>query len=127
VPFYNKPEYICHVTTVRLPTTTAARQWSSKASYDTHIFGRAYHRAWELRDGAIRMIRGSRVEQTEIDSAIAKRDNDRIAKFDNSMGYIFYDPAGQKTAVGDGETVPATYDFDWTADEPPCIPSPPAK
>jgi hypothetical protein len=126
-PFYTKPEYICNVTTVRLPTGTVARQWSSKPSYDTHLFGHEYHRAWELRDGAIRMIRGSRVEQPEIDVATAQRDNDRIAEFDNSMGYISYDPAGLKAAVGSGETVPATYDMDWTSDDVPCIASLPTK
>ena len=114
-PFYTKPEYTCHVTTVRLSETTTAQQWSSKAGYDTRLFGRAYHRAWELRDGAIRMVRGSRVEQPEIDATTAQRDNDR------SMGYIFFTPAGQKTDVGRGEKVPTTYDFDWTSSEVPCI------
>jgi hypothetical protein len=43
------------------------------------------------------------------------------------MGYIFYDPAGKKMGVGGGETVPATYDLGWTANEPPCLASPRAK
>ncbi len=120
-PYYSKPEYICHVTTVRLPTSTKPEQWSSKPSYDNRLFGRHYHRAWEMRDGAIRMIRGSRVERPETDAESAERDNARIAKFDNSMGWIFYDPAGRKAAVGKGETVPATYDLDWTADNVPCV------
>ncbi len=122
-PFYTKPEYVCNVTTVRLPISTAARQWSSKPGFDTRLFGREYYRAWELRDGAIRMVRGSRVDQPEIDVSTAQRDNARIAKFDNSMGYIFYDPAGRKMGVGGGETVPAAYDPVWTADEPPCLAS----
>lgn len=120
VPFYTKPEYTCHVTTVRLPSSTQAKQWSSKASFDTHIFGRNYYRAWELRDGSIRMVRGSRIEQPEIDAASAQRDNGRIAAFDNSMGWISYRPSGQRAAVGNGEAVPATYDFDWTGSEVPC-------
>ncbi len=120
IPFYMAPEYECHVTTVRTPLSTQPRQWSSKASYDTRLFGRNYYRAWELRDGAIRMVRGSRVEQPEIDAATARRDNARIANFDNSMGVIYYDPTGKKPFVGDGETVPATYDFDWTASDVPC-------
>lgn len=120
VPFYTKPAYNCYVTTVRLPTSTQPKQWSSKASFDTHIFGRNYYRAWELRDGAIRMVRGSRIEQPEIDAATAQRDNGRIASFDNSMGWISYRPSGQRAAVGNGERVPATYDFDWTASEVPC-------
>ena len=122
-PFYTKPEYICHATTVRLPNGTAAKGWSSKASYDTRLFGRDYHRAWELRDGAIRMIRGSRIEQPEIDAAVAQKDNGRISALDNSMGYIFYDPAGKKSSVGGGEKVPATYDLDWTAGDVPCASS----
>ena len=120
-PFYTKPEYTCHVTTVRVPSSTQARQWSSKPSFDQRMFGQNYHRAWEMRDGAIRMIRGSRVEQPEIDAATAKRDNARIAAFDNSMGWISYNPSGQKSSVGNGEKVPATYDFDWTASEVPCV------
>jgi hypothetical protein len=121
VPFYTKPEYTCHVTTVRVPSSTQARQWSSKPSFDQRMFGRNYHRAWEMRDGAIRMIRGSRVEQPEIDAVTAQHDNARIAAFDNSMGWISYDPSGQKSSVGNGEKVPATYDFDWTASEVPCV------
>ena len=121
LPYYKAPEYECFATTVRLPSTTLPKQWSSKASYDTRLFGRDYHRAWELRDGAIRMIRGSRVEQPEIDAATAQRDNGRIAGFDNSMGYIFYTPAGRDGTVGGGEKVPATYDMDWTAEAVPCL------
>jgi hypothetical protein len=83
-PFYTKPEYTCHVTTVRLPSSTQPKQWSSKPGYDTHIFGRNYYRAWELRDGSIRMVRGSRIEQPEIDAAMAQRDNARIVAFDKS-------------------------------------------
>ncbi len=119
-PFYTKPDYTCFVTTVRVPTATQAKQWSSKSSFDTRMFGRAYHRAWEMRDGAIRMIRASRVEQPEIDVATAQRDNGRIAAFDNSMGWISYDPTEKKGSIGGGETVPTTYDFDWTAPDVPC-------
>lgn len=122
-PYYTKPEYTCHVTTVRLPSSTQSRQWSSKPSFDTRIFGRNYYRAWELRDGSIRMVRGSRIEQPEIDAAAAERDNGRIAAFDNSMGWITYNPTGQKASVGSGEKVPATYDFDWTASAVPCASS----
>ena len=123
VPFYAKPEYSCHVTTVRLPAGTEARQWSSKPSFDTMMFGRHYRRAWEMRDGTIRMVRGARVERPEIDAATAERDNGRIAAFDNSMAYIFYAPKGKKPAVGRGETVPATDGHDWIADPSPCMPS----
>jgi hypothetical protein len=120
LPFYAKPEFSCHVTTVRLPTSTQPEQWSSKASFDTRMFGRAYYRAFELRDGSIRMVRASRVEQREIDAATAKRDNGRIAAFDNSMGWISYAPTGRKMSVGDGRSVPATYERDWTASDVPC-------
>lgn len=123
LPYYTKPEYTCHVTTVRLPASTQAKQWSSKPSFDSRIFGRNYYRAWELREGSIRMVRGSRIEQPEIGATAAERDNARIATFDNSMGYIFYNPSGQKPAVGRGEKVPATYDFDWTASVVPCASS----
>ena len=120
-PFYTAPEYICHVTTVRLPSSTRANQWSSTGSFDARLFGRNYYRAWELRDGAIRMVRGSRIERPEIDASTARRDNDRIPAFDNSMGWISFDPSGRRESIGNGETVPATYDFDWTASEVPCV------
>ena len=67
------------------------------------------------------MVRGSRIERPEIDAVAAQRDNGRIAAFDNSMGWIFYKPSGPKASVGNGETVPATYDFDWTASKVPCV------
>lgn len=120
-PFYTEPEYTCHVTTVRLPSSTQAKQWSSTDSFDTRLFGRNYYRAWELRDGSIRMVRGSRIEQPEIDASTARRDNERIAAFDNSMGSIYFNQPGRKASVGAGETVPATYDIDWTAGEAPCV------
>ncbi len=122
-PFYTTPEYTCHVTTVRIPSSTRAEQWTSKPSFDQRFFGRSYHRAWEFRGGSIRMVRGSRVEQPEIDAAIVQRDNARIGAFDNSMGYIFYNPQDRNGSVGNGEKVPATYDFDWTAKDVPCISS----
>lgn len=119
-PFYIKPEYDCRVTTVRLPSTTQAKHWSSKPGFDTRMFGRNYYRAFELRDGSIRMVRASRVEQQEIDAAAARRDNGRIAAFDNSMAWIFYDLSSQKASVGSGGSVPATYEIDWTANDVPC-------
>jgi len=122
-PYFNKPDYNCYVTTIRLPTTTRSKQWASKPSFDTHIFGRNYYRAFGLRDGAIRMIRGSRIEREEIDAAFAKADNGRIAAFDNSKGYIFYDPAGQSNPIASDINVPTTNDIDWTADNVPCLSS----
>jgi hypothetical protein len=121
LPYYNKPEYSCYVTTVRLPTSTRAGQWASKPSFDTHIFGRNYYRAFSLRNGAIRMIRGSRVEQEEIEPATARGDNERIATFDNSMGYIFFNPAGQEKPIASTANVPAADEINWTNDDVPCL------
>lgn len=120
-PFYSKPQYNCYVTTVRLPSSTEAKHWSSKSGFDAEFFGNNYYRALELRDGAIRMVRGSRTIQPEIDASAAQRDNARIATFDNSMAWIYYRPSSQRAAVGSGEQVPATYDFDWTAEDVPCV------
>jgi len=120
-PFYTKPEYACFVTTVRIPSSTQAGQWTSKPSFDQHFFGLNYHRAWELRDGSIRMVRGERVEQPEIDATIVQRDNARIGEFDNSMGWISYNGHDQHDSIGNGVKVPATYDFDWTANKVPCV------
>jgi transglutaminase-like putative cysteine protease len=120
-PYYNAPEFACHVTTVRLPEATDVRHWSYNTSFDTRMFGRNYYRAFELREGAIRMVRGSRVEQQEIDAAVARRDNDRIGAFDNSMARISYNPADATAATQSKRSVPATYEIDWTADDVPCL------
>jgi hypothetical protein len=122
LPYYNAPEFSCHATTVRLPSATDMRHWSYNTTFDTRIFGRTYYRAFDLRDGAIRMVRGSRVEQIEIDAAGARRDNDRIASFDNSMASITYDPAAGASPARSGTRVPATGEIDWTADDVPCLP-----
>lgn len=120
-PYYNEPGFNCYVTTVRLPSATKPAQWSSKPSFDQRIFGRNYYRAFDLRDGAIRMVRGSRVERREIDAATARQDNGRVASFDNSMGWIFYNPGRQRGSSFGGKVVPATYEIDWTADDVPCL------
>lgn len=120
-PYSNEPGFNCYVTTVRLPSSTKAEYWSPKTSFDQLMFGRNYYRAFDLRDGAIRMVRASRIELKEIDAATARRDNARIAAFDNSMGYIFYNPGRAKGAGFSGKLVPATYEIDWTADDVPCL------
>ncbi|HZG10233.1 MAG TPA: DUF3857 domain-containing protein [Allosphingosinicella sp.] len=120
-PYYNKPEYSCHATTVRIPEAGRAQHWSFNKGFNTHIFGRTYYRAFELRDGAIRMVRGSRVEKEEIDAASAGADNGRIAAFNNSMAQIMYDPSVAKAAAKPGTPIPATYEIDWTADDVPCL------
>ncbi|WP_411340089.1 DUF3857 domain-containing protein [Sphingopyxis sp. J-6] len=121
LPYYNAPDYDCRVTTLRLPSTTGASDWTFKSGYDTHIFGRNYYRAFDVRDGAIRMIRGLRVERQEIDAVSARRDNARIAGFDNSMAWVFYNPEGGGMPDPHRKTVPATYDIDWAADIVPCV------
>ncbi len=121
IPYYIKPSFSCRVTTVRLPTSTQAKEWSFQSGYDSRIFGQSYYRAFGLRDGAIRMVRGFRVEHQEIDAASARRDNDRIAAFDNSMAWIYYNPTGQKPPSGSEMSVPATYDIDWTVDSSSCL------
>jgi hypothetical protein len=123
LPFYTKPEFDCRATTVRLPSNTRQEHWSFGKSYDQRIFGRNYHRAFELRDGTIRMVRGSRVEQPEIDAKTTRQDNGRIGAFDNSMGSIYYDPAGEPPETGSAVRVPATYEIDWTRDDAPCLSS----
>lgn len=121
LPYYNQPEYSCNVTTVRLPLKTQPGQWASKPSFDNHIFGKNYYRAFALHDGSIRMIRGFRTEREEIDAATVQRDNGRIAAFDNSMAWISYDPAGQQNPMPATADVPATNDIDWTGDNVPCL------
>lgn len=121
LPFYNTPEFDCRVTTVRLPAGTKPENWSTKAGFDTRLFGRNYYRVFDIRDGAIRMIRSSRIERREIDAESARRDNGRIASFDNSMGYIFYNPANKASPDPGAKRVPAAYDLDWAADPAACF------
>lgn len=122
LPFYNKPNFDCYVTTVRLPSTTKAEQWSHKANIDNRIFGRTYYRVFDIYDGSLRMIRGARIEQKEFEAAKAQRDNGRIAAFDNSMAWITYNPGGRNMAAQARRRVPATFELDWTADNVPCLP-----
>lgn len=123
LPYFSKSEYSCDVTTVRIPTNTKIDQWASKSGFDTRLFGRNYYRAFDFREGAVRMVRASRVEQQEIDAATAKRDNDRIAKFDNSMGYVYFDPTSKNYEVASDVKVPATYEIDWADEKAPCVAS----
>lgn len=124
VPFFNEEaDYSCYVTTVRLPSSTQTSQWTFNKGFDTRLFGRNYYRIFGMRDGAISMIRGDRIERREVDVATAKRDNARIASFNNSMAVIYYDPANRRPANGTVSFVPATYDLDWTSADVPCLAS----
>jgi hypothetical protein len=121
VPFYTKPEFECYATTLRLPGNTEARRWSATAGFDQRLFGRNYYRAWDIRDGAIRMIRASRIERTEIDPATAERDNGRIPSFDNSKGYVTYSTKGTDKPITRDRAIPTPDEMDWTAENVPCI------
>lgn len=127
LPYYNKPGFDCHVTTLRLPESTHAKNWSFKPDYDMRYFGVDYHRATSISHGAIRMIRGSRTGNQEIDAATARKDNVRIASFDNSMAWVSYDPAGDTSHPATETDVPATYDIDWSAEDVPCLAKAPAR
>lgn len=121
-PFYNAPDYDCRVTTVRLPADTIPEDWMHNSVFDTMIYGQAYYRAFERREGTIRMIRGFRVEEREISPDKAERDNGRLARFDNSMAWIYYLPGDAVPQdLGQGE-VAATWEIDWTAPSVPCLP-----
>lgn len=121
LPYYSEPEFTCHVTTVRLPSSTKAENWSTKASFDMRYFGGNYYRAFDVRDSSVRMVRGFRTEQREIDAETARRDNGRIASFDNSMGWISYDPTERTAHDAAARAVPTTDGIDWTADSVPCL------
>lgn len=119
-PYFDERGSSCHVTTVRVPTKTRPQQWAFNRSFDLTFFGGTYHRAFELRDGAIRMIRGFRTESEETDAATAQKDNARLDVFDNSMAWIQYSPLG-RSIPDNGDVIPATYEIDWTADNVPCM------
>lgn len=121
-PFYTEPTYTCYVTTVRVPEETRLENWRFNSTFDTQLYGRLFYRAFERRDGSIRMIRGSRTEETEIDRARAERDNGRLARFDNSMARVTYDPTFDLPLTGQA-SVPATYEGDWVASSDACLPA----
>jgi transglutaminase-like putative cysteine protease len=121
VPFYRKPEYQCSVTTLRVPAQTRLERWSTKDGFDTVLFGTHYYRGLERRDGAIRIIRGLRVEHPEVEAESARKDNGRVATFDNSMAWASYDPASSAPLAKPTTGIPATDEMDWTADNVPCL------
>ena len=87
------------------------------------MFGRAYYRMIQkAEDRTIRMVRGSKVIDVEIDAERAKRDNERIADFDNSMAWIKYNPMREFEPWGNIKPVPATFEIDWTGPDVPCLP-----
>lgn len=121
LPYHNVPEFDCRVTTLRLPSSTDMANWTFKSGYDARIFGRNYYRAFDVRDGSIRMVRGLRVEQLEIDAASARQDNGRIARFDNSKAWVFYSPDGGGVPDPARKRVPTTDEIDWVGDDVPCL------
>jgi len=122
-PFYSRPYYGCHATTVRLPEGTSPTNWGFNSTFDTMLFGRAFYRMMEKNDdGSIRMVRGSKVIDTEISAERANRDNDRVRDFDNSMAHISFDPDRQFESWGNLRKVPTVYDFDWIASAIHCLP-----
>lgn len=121
VPFYKEPSFDCHVTTVRVPQGARAGNWTTQAGFDVRMFGSNYYRAFDVRDDSIRMVRGFRVEQPEIDADTARKDNQRIARFDNSMAWITYTPGTPKPAPKASIKVPATDEVDWVKDSSACL------
>jgi hypothetical protein len=124
-PFYHAPDFSCYVTTVRLPTDTKPGNWSYNTTYNTTYYGTHYYRAFDLRDGSLRMISGKRTEQRETSAAEAARDNARLSTFDNSMAQLSYDPAANGPARPAAVEVPATYEGDWLHSADACMPKKP--
>lgn len=105
-----------------MPSDTKPEDWDYNSTFDTEMYGRLYYRAFERRDGSIRMIRASRTEQREIDRQQAERDNARLSRFDNSMAWVRYTP-GRRTALAPvRDPVPASYEGDWLRDASACLP-----
>jgi hypothetical protein len=123
-PYFQDWNYTCYVTSVRLPDDTALEDWEHNSTFDVMMFGEAFYRAMERReDRTIRMVRGNRVEQTEISAARAARDNERLDRFDNSMAVVTYTPgAGYGAELSGNKDVPAAWEIDWSASDAPCLP-----
>jgi transglutaminase-like putative cysteine protease len=124
-PFFQAPEYTCHVTTLTLPADTKPDDWSFNSVFDTMLYGEAYYRMMELRDAdrTLRLVRGSRVEQSEIPTDKAERDNKRLAEFDNSMAILTYSPGAVGQRWTGDQPIPATTAPDWIGPNPPCLPA----
>lgn len=121
-PYYDEPGFNCYATTVRLPSFTKPESWSYNSTFDTAIYGHLYYRAFERRGGTIRMVRGSRTEQPEIDAQQATRDNARLAKFDNSKANISFTPGKPVVLSPVADGVPATFEGDWLGAAKACLP-----
>lgn len=119
-PFAIKPDFDCKVTTLRLPASTAAADWTYNSTYNTTIYGQSFRRSFELRDGSLRMMRVNRTLQNEISSEAAAKDTLRLPRFDNSMAWAQYrqGTAPESLIV---ERVPATFERDWVADASACL------
>ncbi|MEM6475779.1 MAG: DUF3857 domain-containing protein [Pseudomonadota bacterium] len=123
VPFHQSLDYTCYVTTVRLPDDTSLKNWDYNGVFDTNMFGKTYYRMMELNnDRSLRMVRGSRVERAEIGPEEAKRDNERIDRFNSTTAVLFYDPDLDDEYWETKHKVPATFELDWTGKDAPCLP-----
>lgn len=124
VPFYQTPEYSCHVTTVRFPRDSDADGWAFNTVFETILYGELFYRMMELRkdDRTLRLVRTNRVEEAEISPQKAERDNGRLARFDNSMAILTYAPGDIGEPWGRLTPVPAISEADWTGSNPPCLP-----
>ena len=109
-PYFNAPSFSCHITTVRFPDDAGPANWAHSSTFRQDMFGQAYYRDFERREGTMRMIRGFQVEEHEIEPAQAQADNQCITDFDNSMGMIYYDP-DEETRARTRAPVPATYEL----------------
>jgi len=108
---------------MRLPADTKLEEWSVNSWIDTILFGRVFYRRFQLApDHTLRFLRGSRVEQTEISSATAERDNGRLEHFDNSMALLYWQKGATEDQSDEQKLVPATFEFDWTSAAAPCLP-----
>lgn len=122
-PFANEPEFVCHVTTVRLPSSTTDQEWGFNSWFWNTMYGRLYYRGLRRQDGTIRLVRGSLVGLDEVAPDIAARDNARLPSFDNSMATIRYTPGGKNVLdPSQFPAVPATWEIDWARPFPPCVP-----
>jgi len=121
-PFYEEPVYNCRVATIDLPDDTAPENWSHNSAIDTSLYEHTYYRTWARSGRTIRMIRGSRTENPEVSTAIAQRDNARLAQFDNSMAKVEYTPASKTEQLFEGSSGSSEWEIDWTMPNAGCLP-----
>jgi transglutaminase-like putative cysteine protease len=117
----NFPRYRCYATSIRLPVARAGWQWEYYADpVDRALGGTDYWRVSGLKDGVMRTIMSSRIDQPEISADEARRTNDAIPGFNNNISRVY---EASKDDHPPAPGAPFGDKADWTGDALLCGPT----